>query len=168
MKKVGKFIMKYRIQIVLCLLLLFLSFIFITFYKYINPEDKTTKYGNRLDGIEKVPITSKKKEEIINFIKEDEKIEKVSIDIRGRIINISIIATDKENTIDKMKEKCNEIITKFTDEEIAFYDFQIFIKNEDANYNLIAYKNKKNKELSYSSDVIVREVEENEKDEEKQ
>ena len=50
----------------------------------------------------------------------------------------------------------------FTEDEIKFYDFQFFIKNEDANYNLIGYKNKKNQEISWVNDVIVSEVEDNE------
>ena len=64
-----------------------------------------------------------------------------------------------------MEEKGTEIIKKFSEEEIKFYDFQFFIKNEEANYNLMGYKNKKNDEISWVNDVIVSEVEDNEKEE---
>ena len=47
-------------------------------------------------------------------------------------------------------------------EEIEFYDFQFFIKNEDGNYNLMGDKNKKNENISWSSDEIISEVDENE------
>ena len=127
-----------------------------------NPSDLNTVYGSRLDGIENVVISDEKKDEIIKFIKDNEDVSSASIDIQGKIINISIKIGNKENTIDIMKEKCSLIVNKFSKEEIEFYDFQFFIKNEDANYNLIGYKNKKNEELSYSHDVIVSEVEENE------
>ena len=162
MKEVLKFISKYKIYIVLAILLLFCLFLFITFYKYMNPSDLNTVYGSRLDGIENVIISDEKKDEIIKFIKDNEDVSSASIDIQGKIINISIKIGNKENTIDIMKEKCSLIVNKFSKEEIEFYDFQFFIKNEDANYNLIGYKNKKNEELSYSHDVIVSEVEENE------
>ena len=162
MKEVLKFISKYKIYIVLAILFLFCLFLFITFYKYMNPSDLNTVYGSRLDGIENVIISDKKKDEIIKFIKDNEDVSSASIDIQGKIINISIKIGNKENTIDIMKEKCSLIVNKFSKEEIEFYDFQFFIKNEDANYNLIGYKNKKNEELSYSHDVIVSEVEENE------
>ena len=162
MKEVLKFISKYKIYIVLAILFLFCLFLFITFYKYMNPSDLNTVYGSRLDGIENVVISDEKKDEIIKFIKDNEDVSSASIDIQGKIINISIKIGNKENTIDIMKEKCSEIVNKFSKEEIEFYDFQFFIKNEDANYNLIGYKNKKNEELSYSHDVIVSEVEENE------
>ncbi len=162
MKEVLKFISKYKIYIVLAILFLFCLFLFITFYKYMNPSDLNTVYGSRLDGIENVVISDDKKDEIIKFIKDNEDVSSASIDIQGKIINISIKIGNKENTIDIMKEKCSLIVNKFSKEEIEFYDFQFFIKNEDANYNLIGYKNKKNEELSYSHDVIVSEVEENE------
>lgn len=162
MKEVLKFISKYKIYIVLAILFLFCLFLFITFYKYMNPSDLNTVYGSRLDGIENVVISDEKKDEIIKFIKDNEDVSSASIDIQGKIINISIKIGNKENTIDIMKEKCSLIVNKFSKEEIEFYDFQFFIKNEDANYNLIGYKNKKNEELSYSHDVIVSEVEENE------
>ena len=61
-----------------------------------------------------------------------------------------------------MKEKSKEIIEKFSKEEIEFYDFQFFIKNEDGNYNLMGYKNKKNENISWSSDEIISEVDGNE------
>ena len=162
MKEVLKFISKYKIYIVLAILFLFCLFLFITFYKYMNPSDLNTVYGSRLDGIENVVISDEKKDEIIKFIKDNEDVSSASIDIQGKIINISIKIGNKENTIDIMKEKCSLIVNKFSKEEIEFYDFQFFIKNEDANYNLIGYKNKKKEELSYSHDVIVSEVEENE------
>lgn len=162
MKEVLKFISKYKIYIVLAILFLFCLFLFITFYKYMNPSDLNTVYGSRLDGIENVIISDEKKDEIIKFIKDNEDVSSASIDIQGKIINISIKIGNEENTIDVMKEKCSLIVNKFSKEEIEFYDFQFFIKNEDANYNLIGYKNKKNEELSYSHDVIVSEVEENE------
>lgn len=165
MKKIWKFIVDNRIYIVLVLFVLFCGFVFVTMKAYLDPEDELAVYGNRLEGIEKVTITDTKKNEVIDFIKEDENITDASIMIQGKIINISIKSGNKKNTIDKMKEKGIEIIKKFSKEEIAFYDFQFFIKNEEANYNLMGYKNKKKDEISWVDDVIVSEVEDNEKEE---
>ena len=119
-------------------------------------------YGNRLDGIENVTITDDKVNEIVNFIKEDNSISDSSMHIKGKIVNIIIKVSKKENTIDKMKEKSKEIIERFSKEEIEFYDFQFFIKNEDGNYNLMGYKNKRNENISWSSDEIISEVDKNE------
>lgn len=164
MKKIWKFIVNNRIYIVLLLFILFGAFVFVTMKAYLDPEDASLVYGNRLNGIENVKITDEREKEVIDFIKEDENITDASISIQGKIINIIIKVKDKKNTIEKMEEKGIEIIKKFSEEEIKFYDFQFFIKNEEANYNLIGYKNKKNEEISWEHDVIVSEVEENEEE----
>ena len=164
MKKVWNFIYKYRIVIVLVFLLIIGVFGFITVKQYLYPDDKLTVYGNRLDSIDKVKITDEKKNEIIKMIKEKAGIKDVKIDIQGKIINVSITASEKENTKEEMQKLCTEILLKFSSEEIKFYDFQFFIKNEDLNYNMIGYKNKISEEVSYSDDVIVSEVEDEKKE----
>lgn len=164
MKKVWNFIYKYRIVIALVFLLIIGVFGFITVKQYLYPDDKLTVYGNRLDGIDKVKITDEKKNEIIKMIKEKVGIKDAKINIQGKIINVSITASEKENTKEEMQKLCTEILLKFSSEEIKFYDFQFFIKNEDLNYNMIGYKNKISEEISYSDDVIVSEVEDEKKE----
>ena len=164
MKKVWNFIYKYRIVIALVFLLIIGVFGFITVKQYLYPDDKLTVYGNRLDGIDKVKITDEKKNEIIKMIKEKAGIKDAKIDIQGKIINVSITSSEKENTKEEMQKLCTEILLKFSSEEIKFYDFQFFIKNEDLNYNMIGYKNKISEEISYSDDVIVSEVEDEKKE----
>lgn len=166
MKKFWNFILRYRIYIAIFIFLLVCGLLFFTMKAYLNPDDPKAVYGTRLDGIEEVTITDAKKSEIISFIKEDETMLSASMDIKGKIINIIIKTNTEDNTIDKMKEFTNSVMEKFTKEEIEFYDFQFFIKNENGNYNLIGYKNKKNQEFSWSSDEIIKEVEDENKEEE--
>ena len=118
MKKVWNFILKNRIYIVLVLFVLFFAFVFVTMKAYLDPVDENAVYGNRLDGIENVTITDDKVNEIVNFIKEDNSISDASMHIKGKIVNIIIKVSKKENTIDKMKEKSKEIIERFSKEEI--------------------------------------------------
>ena len=47
-------------------------------------------YGDRLDGIENYPINDDKQSDVINTLKENDIVNSVSIDIKGRIINIII------------------------------------------------------------------------------
>jgi len=165
MKKIWKFILKYRVIIVLALLLIFAGFVFFTFKSFLYPENDKTVYGNRLEGIEKVQISDETKNKVLSFIKEDEKITDATMRIQGKIVIISIKASTQENTIDVLKKKCEEVLKQFSLDEINYYDFQFFVKNEDANYVLIGYKNKKNEALSFSSDEIISEVEEDEGEE---
>ena len=164
MKKIWNFIVNNRIYIVLILFILFCGFVFVTMKAYLDPEDELAVYGNRLQGIEKFTITEDKKKELLEFVKEDKNIVDFSVAIQGKIVNMIIKASTKEQTIEKMEKLGVEILKKFTEEEIKFYDFQFFIKNEDANYNLIGYKNKKNENISWVNDVIVSEVEDNEEE----
>lgn len=162
MKKIWNFILKYRIYIALLFFIVFCIFIYITVKAYVDPVDETTVYGSRLTGIEKVPITDAFKEEVIKFIKEDKNITDVSINVKGKIIN-TIINAKKEATVDSIKKLANSVMEKYKKEEKEFYDFQFFVKNVDANYALIGYKNKKNTDISWSEDEIVKsEVEVNE------
>ena len=164
MKKFWNFILKNRIYIVLILIILFFGFVFFTMKAYMDPKDELEVYGNRLDGIEEVIITDERKKEVVDFVSEDEKISNVSVSVQGKIINISINVKSKENTKDKMEKKAKLVLEKFSEDEVKFYDFQFFIKNEDGNYNMIGYKNKKNEDISWVSDEIVSEVEDNEKE----
>lgn len=165
MKKIWNFILRYRVYILIFILLIVGVFGFMVVKAYLYPDDESLIYGDRLDGRGDLPITKEKKDEIVKIILENENLTSASVDVQGKIINISITAASKENNIDILKEISTELLGDFTEDEIAFYDFQFFIKNVDANYNMIGYKNKNNTLISWTSDEIVSEVE-NENEEE--
>lgn len=168
MKKIWNFILKYRIYIIIVLLLVFGAFVFVTVKAFLFPEDERTVYGSRLDGIEDVAITNETKEKVISKLKETEGITEVSIDIQGKIVNILITATTEENKEDVIKEVCAKSLESFSKEEVAFYDFQFFVKNVDANYNMIGYKNKRSEVISWVIDEIVKDEDKEVKDENKE
>ena len=163
MKKIWNFILKYRIILVLIIIVVFCSLIAVAAKQFLYPDDKRAVYGGRLDGIENVEITDERINQFVNKIKADDTIDEASVSIKGRIINITLKSNNEKNTMDKIKEKADNILKEFSDEEIAFYDFQFFIKNEEANYIMIGYKNKIRENISWESDEIVSE-EENEKE----
>lgn len=165
MKKIWEFIVKYRIYIMIFLILIIAGFSIYAIKEYLYPNNDLSIYGNRLDGIDEVLITKEKKTEVINFIKENESLTDVTIDIQGKIINIIITATTEDFNEEEVKSYLPTILEKFSSEEIAFYDFQFFVKNVDANYNLIGYKNKNSEKITFSIDEIVSEVEDENKEE---
>lgn len=164
MKKIWEFILKYKIYFLILLVIVALVFAFIKVKDFLYPNDKNTVYGDRLDGIEDVTITSDEQKDLIATLEGNKDIDSASIHIQGKIINIIIIAKTKDNTAEVMEELSTNFIKKFSDKEIAFYDFQFFVKNEDANYNLIGYKNKNAETITWNFDNIVSEVEKNEEE----
>lgn len=164
MKKLWEFILKNRLYILIVIIIALGLVAFFTFKSFMYPENESSVYGDRLEGIEEVTITDAKKNEIISKIKEEKDITSASIDIQGKIINISITATTEDNTVELLEALGAKVIGYFSEDEIAFYDFQFFIQNKDANYNLMGYKNKKNTDTTWDSDVIVSEVENNEEE----
>ena len=162
MKKIFSFLGRHKLYILIIVLLVICLLAFFAMKSFLYPDDANTVYGDRLEGINEVEITSDRKTEISDKIKENEGITDANISIKGKIINIHITATTEANTIEVMEELSTTILDNFSEDEIAFYDFQFFIKNEDANYDLIGYKNKNSETISWDSDAIVSEVEDNE------
>ena len=85
-----KFINKHKVGIIAGIVIIIIGVLtyFALKSMFIIGNDKG-KYGNRLDGIDKVKITDEKKNEIIKMIKEKAGIKDAKIDIQGKIINVS-------------------------------------------------------------------------------
>jgi len=95
-------------------------------YFYGNEE---TPYGDRLDGIDKFPISKKIDKEIKSLYETG--VESVEVDIRGKIIYIIL---DVSNGISKADARSMAVkaLDKFNDEEKDFYDIQFLVTCETA------------------------------------
>jgi preprotein translocase subunit SecF len=153
----AKIIKKYRIPIVIFIVLIIIVCTILAFKSFLYPSDTKSVYGGRLDGIEEVKIDSNKKMSVVNEIKTNDEVETSSINVQGKIINIVIRGKD-ELTIEKAKEIVSNSMKKFSDEQKAFYDIQLFITGKD--YVLMGYKNK------MTADIVWTETKEVEEDEE--
>ena len=69
-------------------------------------------YGNRLDGIEAVEITSAQYDEVKNKLKENENVTKVTTDLKGKIVNIIMTVKDEVNK-DNAKKIAATALTVF-------------------------------------------------------
>ena len=128
MKKLKGFYQNNRIYCILmivsivCIILIASAFVY-----YFIEQTRTDVYGKRLYGIESVKISDDKQKEIEEKIKENEKINKVIFDLKGKIIYLAI----------ELKEG--------TTEEKEFYDINFIFTNtaEDDNakfFPLMGYK----------------------------
>lgn len=155
-----KFLNKYKLTIIMLVFISISVILFLSFKSFIYPEDSKSVYGDRLEGIEDVVITDLKIKELETFIDDSEMVIDNKMEIHGKIINI-IINLNSKGTEEKAKDLFNDILEKFSEQELEYYDFQYFINNEELKYLLIGYKNKISEIPVYT---ISREVEQNEED----
>lgn len=135
-------IIGFMVLILLCALL----------YNFVMPSTGTPVYGNRLDGIEDVEITTKDLKDLEAKFEKNSNVSEADVSISGKTVN-AIVTVDSKTSVNNAK-KLASILTDFLDEDqVKFYDLQIFIKNEDKKnkkYPIIGYKNIKNSGFSYS------------------
>lgn len=138
-----KFIKNNKILIALILIavIMFSTILIIIFSNLSSGNDE---YGNRLDEIEKYPIT----DEVINNIKNEisslEKVESINYNIEGRLINF-VIKVEDDLIVSEAKNYSEKILENFSDDIKSYYDIQILIDSnidESENYPIIGYKHK--------------------------
>jgi len=138
-----KFIKNNKILVTLILIavIMFSTILIIVFS---NLSSGNNKYGNRLDGIEKYPIT----EEVINNIKSEisslEKVESINYNLEGRLINF-VIKVEDDLIVSEAKNYSEKILENFSDDIKSYYDIQILIDSnidESENYPIVGYKHK--------------------------
>lgn len=113
----------------------------------------TAVYGDRLEGIEEVEITSKQQKDIVTALKEKEEVKKAECDIQGRILNV-IITVNDEVELEKAKALTSSIVDNLEEDQKSYYDIQVFVKktNDDARFPIIGYKHQDKDGFSWTKD----------------
>ena len=145
-----KFIKK-NIGAIIAIVIIILLLIGVYFVKEMFSSETEAIYGSRLEGIDKVKITKEKKQQVIDNLKEGT--EKVSVRVAGKIVYISIVV-NQDTSLETAKELGNKSLETFTDEEKAFYDYQIIIqKSSDSNqFPIIGYKQHTKQAITWTKD----------------
>lgn len=104
-------------------------------------------YGNRLEGIDDIPITEENKKEISDLLLSKDGIKRVNTNVHGKILNI-VMFVDETITVAKVKEIANEALAKCSSEQKGFYDISFLIDyaedSKKTDFPIIGYKNKNN------------------------
>lgn len=87
----------------------------------------SSKYGERLDGIDKHPYTEKDQKDFAAKLEEDELINDVSVRTSGKIIYVTINFSEK-TTLVEAQSKALASLDNFSEEVLSFYDIQYMIK----------------------------------------
>lgn len=149
MKDILRFIKKHSRIIVGLIIVIFLVIIGIMAKNFFFPNDNDVYYGTRLEGIEKVKITNKKKEELKEHFKDSSK--KITIRLAGRIIYFNIKVND-DVSVDTARELSNKTLEKLSEEEKAYYDIQFIISNDkdSEHFPIIGYKHHTKQGISWT------------------
>lgn len=158
--------MKYikRNKLTVLVIVIFVLVVALGAYMYhtIFLGNKSEAYGNRLDGIESVKITSDQYKTIEEKLKDNANVLEVSTNLNGKIVNVIITVKDEVNK-DTAKKIAAPVLKEFDKEQLAFYDIQIFVKKNNKELNdfpIVGYKQNGKEGLSWSKD---RQVTTNEK-----
>ena len=85
------------------------------------------KYGNRLDGIDKVKISNETFEGVKKEVTDTELTEDVSTRVQGKIV-YTTITLKSDTSKDKAKEIASATLDDYSEDELKFYDFSFFLK----------------------------------------
>ena len=138
-----------------CIAILIFVVVTIVGYKAIKvffPDSKAAYYGDRLDN--KVEVENKVYEAVKAKISEQEFVKDVNVRENGRTIEIVVTVQDSTSK-DSAKSISGLILEHFSEIQIGYYDFQLFIKKESASENdfpIIAYKQHNSSEFSWTKD----------------
>ena len=96
---------------------------------YFLGQTSKDKYGNRLEGIEKVEIKESKLNDIEKKITENELVKSTDAVIRGKLVYITItLNTGTHADTESIDQSSLDL---FSEEEKAFYDIQYIVDNKD-------------------------------------
>ena len=143
MKK-KKQIIKYSIIGVIAIIIIVLGVII---YKNIFASKESTRFN----GVEDHVLTKEEKNNIKDTFSDIDKIEKIDSEVNSKIIRIHILLSEDVD-FNKMKDLSNKAIEKINEDNLKFYDVEIFIesKNEESStYPQIGYKHKSNSKFSW-------------------
>lgn len=129
MKKIKKMWQENSILFVLLtILIVCVIAILIVVVTYFVGNSKS-KYGDRLDGIDKYPFVEETQNEIVSKMKEDEKILDVTFRKSGKTIYVTILF-DPSVTLVQAQSKSLESLDYYSEETLGYYDIQFLVQAE--------------------------------------
>jgi len=138
-----------------CIAIVIFVVIAIAGYKAIKvffPDSKAAYYGDRLDN--KVKVEDKVYDAVKAKISEQEFVKEAKVRENGRTIEIVVTVQDS-TSIDAAKGIAGLILEHFSEIQIGYYDFQLFVKKEsetENNFPIMAYKQHNRSEFVWTKD----------------
>lgn len=147
-----KWMKKNKFTVIAIFIFILLAFLGFKVMEMFFPDQRTAIYGDRLEG--KVTVSKTTYDDVKLKISESDKVEKVSIRENGRRIDITITVVNATGK-NEAKKLIDNILEPFTESQIGYYDFQVFIQKTDPSENdfpIIGYKHHNSSTFSWSKD----------------
>ncbi len=151
-----KFYKENRVFVILMgIALVCIAIIIFMLATYVLNSTKNDKYGNRLDGISDVEVKADKVTEMEEAILEMPKVEDVTINIHGKIINFNVYLESDANVEEAQNIGISSL--EFFDEDyLNFYDLQFLISKKDpqeseSNFPVLGYRKGGTTQISWSN-----------------
>ena len=145
-----RYVKRNRLTIFILIIFTILVLIGAYIYNIFFVSGRKEAYGNRLDGIENVVIDDEVYNSIRTDLEANEKVTKVTTELRGKIVYVIITVADDVNKEDA--KKIGETVSTY---QLAFYDIQVFVKKENAELNdfpIIGYKQNGAEKFTWTKD----------------
>ena len=122
--------------VLLAILLVCFGIIGYMFYKYFYAGTSTTKYGDRLEGIENYKLSNTLEKDIQSVYENTASVDNVKVKTQGKIIYIDI-AFKTAVKVDTAKSEAIKALDKIGEENLKYYDVQFVLTytGEDENSN---------------------------------
>ena len=127
-----RFMKKHKLTTFIIIIYIAIIIVLYFLYKIFMGSNGLPVYGDRLDGIENVPITNEQKTKLVNDLKANSDVIKVSEPhLSGRTYNVVIYVTDVDK-VDNAKKLADVVTKSLDDKQNEFYDVQVFITKKYA------------------------------------
>lgn len=147
------FIKKNKFTLIAVGIFLIILILLIQIKNIFFPSSGRAEYGDRLEGIEEVEITTSKQQKIVKSLEDDSAIKKATIRINGRTIE-TIITVNDDVSVDTAKSFADKSIESLTDKEKKYYDIQVFIQKstDSGDFPIIGYRHHARDNFSFTKD----------------
>lgn len=132
-----KFIKKHKQEFILLAIILFILLACGIAFLVMWFSGNGDKYGDRLDGIESYSMSSNYLGDKVSILKDVNHVLSVDYNVEGRLVSF-IIKVEDDTDIEDAKKVGDIIIKNFKEEELSYYDFQVYLTDSGA--SLKAYE----------------------------
>lgn len=118
------------------------------FYKYFYAGAGNNKYGDRLDGIEKYPLSKTLDSDVKSVFSDNSEVTKTKVDVKGKVIYINI-DFGKSIKVSEAQDIAVKALDKIGEENLKYYDVQFILaySGTDENSNFPVFGSKSSSSL---------------------